>query len=487
MRTTAIKMWSGGAGLIVSTLFAARAAARPGAATIECDVAIVGGGAAGSHAAVWLRDHGMSVVVVEKASQLGGHTAFYDDPATGKKINVGVQAWMEYKDTFTFPERMGVSTNGSMEFATLEYKYVDMKTGKEVSGWAPPATAAINPALQKYVDIIAQYESIMMPGFENFPKAGEIPEDLLMPFSEFVAKYGIEAAVPTMWDATVQGVGDPMHVPTLFVIQASGLPMARALLGKARSAVPASGRLYDLYDAVAAFLGDDVLYSSTVVSSKRTETGVTLKVRGRGGGGDCKTTTTTVKAKRLLVAMEPTPESMAPLDLDRAERDVFSKIKFSTVYAGIIRHPALKAGKAYTNRSPLPGPTNYTVFPVAAQVGRMDWIKDTKDLFQFTAVGTDKDTADSMKALIRRSINNMMDTGVLAREAGDVEFADFACHGKMHPHVSEEELRAGFMTGQVALQGRRSTWYTGAAFSAGYSTVVWEYNNVVLPKLIEGI
>ncbi|KLU90854.1 hypothetical protein MAPG_09379 [Magnaporthiopsis poae ATCC 64411] len=481
MRTTAIKMWSG-AGLIASTLLAARAAARPSAATIECDVAIIGGGAAGSHAAVWLRDHGLSVVVIEKARQLGGHTAFYEDPATGKTINVGVQAWMEYKDAFTFPERMGVSVNGSMEFATLEYKYVDMKTGKEVPGWTPPAATAMSPALQKYVDTIAKYENIMMPGFENFPKAGEIPEDLLMPFGQFVAKYGIEASVPNMWDATVQGLGDPMHVPTLFVIQASGLPMARALLGTARSAVPASGRLYDLYDAVAAFLGDDVLYSSTVVSSKRTETGVTLEVQR----SKCKSATT-VKAKRLLVTMEPTPESMAPLDLDQAETDVFSKIGFSTVYAGILRHPALKAGKAYSNRSPLPGSTNYTVFPVAAQLGRMDWIKDTKDLFQFTAVGTDKDTADSMKALIRQSINNLMDTGVLARETGDVVFAEFACHGKMHPRVSEEELRAGFMTKQVALQGRRSTWYTGAAFSAGFTTVVWEYNNVVLPKLIEGI
>jgi heterodisulfide reductase subunit A-like polyferredoxin len=38
--------------------------------TIQRDVAVIGGGAAGAHAAVWLRDHDHSVVVVEKASQL---------------------------------------------------------------------------------------------------------------------------------------------------------------------------------------------------------------------------------------------------------------------------------------------------------------------------------------------------------------------------------------------------------------------------------
>jgi heterodisulfide reductase subunit A-like polyferredoxin len=38
--------------------------------TIQRDIAVIGGGAAGAHAAVWLRDHDHTVVVVDKASQL---------------------------------------------------------------------------------------------------------------------------------------------------------------------------------------------------------------------------------------------------------------------------------------------------------------------------------------------------------------------------------------------------------------------------------
>lgn len=38
--------------------------------TITRDVVVIGGGASGAHAAVWLRDAGKSVVLVEKADQL---------------------------------------------------------------------------------------------------------------------------------------------------------------------------------------------------------------------------------------------------------------------------------------------------------------------------------------------------------------------------------------------------------------------------------
>ena len=38
--------------------------------TISRDVVVIGGGASGSHAAVWLRDHGKSVVVIEQKAQL---------------------------------------------------------------------------------------------------------------------------------------------------------------------------------------------------------------------------------------------------------------------------------------------------------------------------------------------------------------------------------------------------------------------------------
>jgi heterodisulfide reductase subunit A-like polyferredoxin len=46
---------------------------------IERDVAIIGGGSAGTYAAVRLRDLGKSVIVIEKDVVLGGHTDTYGE------------------------------------------------------------------------------------------------------------------------------------------------------------------------------------------------------------------------------------------------------------------------------------------------------------------------------------------------------------------------------------------------------------------------
>lgn len=390
---------------------------------------------------------------------------------------------MEYKDAFDFPKRMNVSTNGSMQFAPNTNQFIDYKTGKPVPNYVAPAPDAMYPALQRYLDVLLKYEDMVLPGFFNFPDPADIPEDLLMPFGEFVAKYNLEAAVPQIWDSTAQGLGDTMNVPTIWVVQASGIPMVRALLGLGAAAVPASGRLYDLYESVANFLGGDVLYSSTVVSAHRynnrnPKKDVLLRVKGADGKLTC------INAKRLVIAIEPTAENMAPFALDETEKAVLGKFRFPTVYAGILRHPSLQPLNTYSDRSPAPASYNYTVFPLAPQVGRIDHLLGTEDLFQFTAVGAQDDTAESMKALIAKSIDNMIAAGTLPESDGSVEYSIFANHGNMHAHVTADDLRAGFMQELYALQGRRNTYFTGAAFSAGFTTVLWEYNKVLLPKVV---
>ncbi|KAH9903520.1 FAD dependent oxidoreductase [Xylariomycetidae sp. FL2044] len=452
--------------------------------TIERDVVIVGGGASGAHAAVRLKDQNYTVAVVEKNSLLGGHTKAYTDPATGKVLNIGVQAWMDYGDIQDFVHRMGVDTDGSMSFTTLTTNYVDLSTGEVVEGYSAPADADMYAAIQKYVDVITAYENMTLPGYFGFPAAGEIPEDLTMPFGEFVEKYGIQAAVPQLWTSTLMGLGDLMNVPTLYVIAGSPLPMAKALLGTAAAIVPSTGRLYDLFDSITEYLGTDVLYSSTVTSSTR-EAGADVELTVTSADG----TVTTIRAKRLLISIEPTADNLAPFALDETEHAVFDKFKFTTTFAGLVRHPSLAISNGYTNTDPEAPSGNYTIYPLPAQIGSMNYIGDTEDLFQMTAVGTVTDTAETMQELVNESIDNMVSTGLLSASADGVtaSFPAFEEHGLMHSHVTTEDLLDGFITKQIALQGYRNTWYTGAAWSAGMTTTLWVLNDELLPMMLEGM
>jgi hypothetical protein len=81
----------------------------------------------------------------------------------------------------------------------------------------------------------------------------------------------------------------------------------------------------------------------------------------------------------------------------------------------------------------------------------------------------------------------MIEAGTLPASDGSVEYSIFANHGHMHAHVTADDLRAGFISKLNGLQGYRNTWYTGAAVSAGFATVLWEYNKVLLPQVVKGI
>jgi phytoene dehydrogenase-like protein len=57
---------------------------------ISRDIAVIGGGSTGVYSAVRLRDHGKSVVVIEREAQLGGHAQTFTDPISGTTFNIGV-------------------------------------------------------------------------------------------------------------------------------------------------------------------------------------------------------------------------------------------------------------------------------------------------------------------------------------------------------------------------------------------------------------
>jgi hypothetical protein len=361
---------------------------------------------------------------------------------------------------------------------------VDFQVGQKVT-YTPPSSTDRGDALKKYLQLCEQYENMILPGYWNFPAPDQIPEELLMSFGDFARKHSIEAAVPQIFQVTGLGVGDMAATPTLYVMQAFGAPMARAFVNGTTvpTFIPASKNNSELYGRIASLLGKDVLYSSTVVEAERSEEGIKLVVKGANGE------TTLVQAKRLLVAFEPTLQGMEPLDLDSQELEVFSKWQHSNVYAGIVTHPSIPINSSLVNTRPDAAPSNYLVLPRVPLVARFDYMGVPSNLFRVLLVGNETLDVDGAKELVRDSFGAMANAGTLVAPADGAElnFAAFADHGAMHLRVTPTELQNGFVQAQYALQGHRSTWYTGAAWSVQFTTILWAYTETVLPRLVEGL
>lgn len=269
----------------------------------------------------------------------------------------------------------------------------------------------------------------------------------------------------------------------MYVMQAIGAPLTGVFFGETSNVVPVSGDNHELYSKIGDLLGQDVLYSSTVISSVRgaDDTGVTVTVEA--ANGDRKR----IKAQRLLLAIEPTADNLAPFDVDATESAVFSKLRSSNVYVGAVRNPSLVVNQSLTNMPAAAEPSNWTTLPLPPFNSRLDYFGQDSDLFRFLMVADTSLGADAARGLVVDGFNKMVKSGVLAATDESLEFAVFQDHGTMHGRVDADEIEAGFIQEQYALQGHRSTWWTGGAFSAHFTTVLWAFNDLLLPRMIDSM
>ncbi|GKT63107.1 amine oxidase [Colletotrichum tofieldiae] len=444
------------------------------AKTIHKDVVILGGGASGSHAAVRLReDFNKTVIVVEKQNRIGGHVATFTDPETGNNYDYGVNSYTDYTGAREFVARLNVPVMTPARLP-LTTAYADFTTGKRTN-YSLPAAADTTAALRVYLELCEKYEENILPSYAKFPNVTEgIPEDLGMPFIDFVKKYGLEAAVPRIFQVTGLGLDDFAHQSTLYVMQTFGAPITRSFLGTVGSFVPASKRNQDIYDAIAELLGDDVLYSSTAIKTARSDDGVEVLVESADN------TRVLIRAKKLLISFEPTLHNMNGIDIDDEETSVFGKWNWSTVYAGIVSHPSLPRLFSYTNTAP----ARWLSLPELPFVGRFDYLGDNN--YRVLVSGDKNYNSREALKLVEKSLGQLAAAGTVPSLGNDtVQIKAWADHGAMQLYFERGDLKAGAITRLYALQGRRSTYFTGGAWSAQFTTILWETNNqYVLPKLL---
>jgi hypothetical protein len=435
-----------------------------GIPTAEVDVAIIGGGSAGSYAAISLFDQNKTVSVIEPTGKLGGHVNTYVDEATGTTINAGVQAFTLTPIVQAYYKRLGVPLDPVVETPGAQL-YVDFATGRIES--FSLNQSALGAALQTYGGILESNYSYLENGY-YLPDP--VPEDLLLPFGDFANKYDLDAAVYVM---NLQTQPNVIYKETaLYTLKQFDLNILAAL---ADPSMTVSGDdLSRLYTSAADILGDSVLFNSTVESVQRTASdGATLLVNTPKGQQ-------IIKASKILFTAPPLLSNLLGWDLSLEELTLFSKLQPYGYMAGVIRNTGIPSGTTLSNVG-MNSSFNVPSLP-GISVIEPSSVQDTYLAF----VGSEPPlpVALAQAQVVEQLARVAASAGWEGGEKTDI-FAWYD-HTPVKLHVSAEQIAEGFYKDLYGLQGSQSTWYTGAAWMSQASPPIWQYTQGVLATMFPG-
>ncbi|KAJ6506084.1 hypothetical protein DFH09DRAFT_1334914 [Mycena vulgaris] len=443
---------------------AAAASLPPDYTTISRDVVVIGGGSSGTYAAVNLLARGRSVAVLEQQGRLGGHVETYHDPATGAPFNLGVT--LDYNNTFNnaYFSLLGVLTAPVQLGAVTSDVYLDLATGKTVPGFdVLTQVDSFLPAMMAYTAYANATYPYLTLSYENLTYP--VPDELLEPFTVFAARHNFTFMLQ-FYENIAQNIDNLWQLPTYRAIHAFDPKLVEALVKGFINA--ASGDNQDIYSAAAAYLGaQNVFLSSTVLDVDRS--------------GRCFGLT---EGKEGPQAARRHPTSLASLasahmDLDAHERAVFSKLHGLTYGVTVFAHPELNTSD-YTNigtHTPdnlfsLPGAFKYSPLPE----GRFGaW---------FGALEESGWTDADVEALIRGELDSMIAHGNAAGDPANVTFDFLKIHAPFRLAATPHDVANGFYKELYALEGRRNTFWTGAAWTEQDSSQIWWWSELsLLPKM----
>ncbi|KAK3493651.1 hypothetical protein B0T13DRAFT_314583 [Neurospora crassa] len=504
--------------LVVASFSSVHAATVNSPKVIERDVIIIGGGAAGSHAAFRLQqDHNKSIILIEKESILGGHVDTYLDTSTTPPTprEYGVQVYFPYLDGLDFISRFNLTLlPGLGPRGSTTTRNIDFSTGLELpANYTGPDPSSTTSAIIRFHNLMVSqgWDKMIEPGFWNLPPGPQIPEDLLLPIGEFAKKWNVTEALPRMYESTGGGPASRHRtftdLLTLTFLQSFSPAWMKVLYGQVGMYHIQGGNQL-LYEAIHARLGaaENVLLNSVVSSvrrpaenadDKRGDIQVTITTRASPLSRK-PTTTTIIRAKNLLLAIPPTHENLAPFDLDSLESDLFDRAKYGRYGTAIVSSPLLPRGYKLHN-TPILAAIDPINKPFINEPHVLEFASygNDSDLFSIGTSGSglgygEFDEREAIK-VAQKSLERMVDAGTVKIPDGNLKkgggeklkVVEYSDHGPGGFGVSSEEMKGGWMEKMYGLQGRRGTWYTGNAIAIDFSTQLWKMNDEVLRRMLE--
>ncbi|KAL4948186.1 hypothetical protein BDW69DRAFT_189493 [Aspergillus filifer] len=428
---------------------------------ITRDVCILGGGATGTYAAVQLMERGHSVVVVERENRLGGRsdTLYLPD---GRYIDYGIRAYFKLQVVLDFLEQLHVDWEIYVP-PLIHTDYINFKTGMRVPD---------NNSLLDTVLALLRYRASIQP-FEYLRSGGyylpdPVPEILLRPFKEFVEEHDVAGVLRLLYTFS-DPLSDVLGTPLLYVLQMFGIPQIDALL--AGPLIHPKNGSNEIFRAAAGRIGEsNILYGTTAVNATRDSTGVELIVNRAG-------TRQTIRARQVLIAFAPLLRELQGFDLDDIEHGVFSKLMHQNYYAAVFNSTGLPTGYYIYNSDPANEPGN---LPTGDYQSVLDY-HGIPGYYATRIVGDENFTQADAQQRVIDDLQRMADVGTYP--VRDAHIITMESHTPIAVSVPVDDVRNGFYKQLYALQGHRSTYYTGFTFCVDYSAQLWNYTLSIVDRM----
>lgn len=146
-------------------------------------------------------------------------------------------------------------------------------------------------------------------------------------------------------------------------------------------------------------------------------------------------------------------------------------------FDGVITDPGLNSSLGYENIG-TDAPYNIPKLPAVLQLSPTGF----SDGAHLAYVGSDTViSSDDAQELLVSQLGRLSRNGLIG--PGNVTFLAWWNHTPFKLQVSTEDIAEGFYRDLYALQGVKSTYWTGAAFQAQDSSFVWAYTESLLGNL----
>ncbi|TGJ86234.1 hypothetical protein E0Z10_g2553 [Xylaria hypoxylon] len=441
--------------------------------TIERDVVIVGGGSSGAFTAVRLRDSNKSVVVIEKQGTLGGHAETYTNPFTGYTTDLGVVIFHNLQIVRDYFARFDTPLFNLPSFA-INLTYVDFTTGQTVD-FKPPSAEAFTTALKSYSRHLERHADIQLGFNLSYP----IDPDLLLSFKEFVEKYGLQDLVPRTF-MTNQGYVQILDISMLYIFKNLNMDTIRDYL-ESSFLTTVHHNVQELYTKVAHFLGSDALLSTKILAMERRSLDNHSAVSSGSHAIRILVKTPSgrklILAKALVFALPPVVDGLDGFDLSEEERTLFGKFHANGYYAGLLNNTGLTESITATG----PG-QDYNIPVLPGPYGMGVTAEGLTQVFY----GSPSVLSDSqVKADLISSIKSVQRARGIVTNGAEPDWLAFTNHSSFNLMVSNDDIKHGFYRKLLSLQGKRNTFYHGAAWETQDSSILWKFTDeYVLPKLL---